>query len=34
MEDKSFWESLSAEELIEQMFAHTDEGSWYVCDAN
>ena len=31
MEDKSFWESLSAEELIEQMFAHTDaDGTLYM----
>lgn len=31
MEDKSFWESLSAEELIEQMYAHTDgDGTLYM----
>ena len=31
MEDKSFWESLSAEELIEQMYARTDsDGTLYM----
>ena len=31
MEEKSFWESLSAEELIEQMYARTDsDGTLYM----